>query len=72
MFLDYASQAGSFAEVHSQICVCDDVLAQMETLLSGFQVNLGSISNEIRHLQEESTTLSVKLANRQAVRFVVF
>jgi len=39
----------------------------METLLSGFQTNLGAISSEIRYLQEESTTLSVKLANRQAV-----
>ena len=36
-------------------------------MLSGFQGHLGSISAEIRQLQEESTALSVKLANRQAV-----
>jgi hypothetical protein len=46
--LDYVSQADNFAEVYSQIKVCDDILEQMETLLSGFQSNLGSISSEIR------------------------
>jgi hypothetical protein len=65
--LDYAAEAESFAEVHSQIRTCDSILAQMEKLLSGFQGNLGAISNEIRHLQEESSALSIKLANRQAV-----
>ena len=65
--LDYASQADNFAEVHAQIRTCDSILEQMETLLSGFQTNLGAISSEIRYLQEESTTLSVKLSNRQAV-----
>ncbi len=64
---DYAEAAESFAEVHSQIRACDAVLEQMESLLSGFQGHLGTISSEIRHLQEESTALSVKLANRQAV-----
>jgi hypothetical protein len=64
---DYAGQAEEFAAVHGQIRDCDAILEQMERTLSGFQGHLGSISSEIRHLQEESTALSVKLANRQAV-----
>ncbi len=64
---DYAAQAAAFAEAHAQIRSCDAVLAQMEALLGGFQTHLGAISAEIRHLQEESSALSVKLANRQAV-----
>jgi hypothetical protein len=39
--------------VHAQIKACDAVLEGMETVLSGFQKNLGSISNAIRHLQDE-------------------
>jgi hypothetical protein len=68
---DYAAEAPSYARVHAQIRACDSVLAQMESLLGAFQSSLGSISSEIRHLQEESSALSVKLSNRQAVSTLV-
>ncbi len=41
---DYMLQANSFADVHAQIKACDAILEGMETVLSGFQSNLGSIS----------------------------
>ena len=42
------------------------MLAGMEEALGGFQSNLGAISTEIRSLQEQSVSLSVKLKNRKA------
>lgn len=46
---------------------CDRVLGRMEEMLQGFQADLGEISSEIRHLQEDSMSMSVKLKNRRAV-----
>uniref|UniRef100_A0A1D1YHQ3 Vacuolar protein sorting-associated protein 52 n=2 Tax=Anthurium amnicola TaxID=1678845 RepID=A0A1D1YHQ3_9ARAE len=37
----------------------------METLLSGFQVEIGSISSEIKSLQEKSMDMGLKLKNRK-------
>lgn len=60
-------QANSFADIHAQIRACDVTLERMETVLGGFQKNLGSISTAIRTLQDESSAMSLKLQNRQAV-----
>lgn len=46
---------------------CDRVLGRMEEMLHGFQADLGEISSEIKHLQEDSLTMSIKLKNRRAV-----
>lgn len=46
---------------------CDRVLGRMEEMLHGFQADLGEISSEIKHLQEASISMSVKLKNRRAV-----
>lgn len=43
-------------------------LQRMETMLLGFQSDLGSISTEILCLQKKSIDMSQKLQNRQAVR----
>lgn len=45
---------------------CDAVLARMQDLLLGFQSDLGGISEEIKHLQDESLSMSVRLKNRKA------
>lgn len=58
-------QSPYLADLHDQIQVCDDILANMETLLGGFQSNLGSIGSEIQVLQEKSLSLSTKLRNRK-------
>jgi len=49
-----------------QIETCDGILAGMEEMLGRFQGDLGNISTEIRSLQEQSQSMSVKLKNRKA------
>lgn len=41
---------------------------RMENMLKSFQNDLGSISNEILSLQQQSVDMNLKLKNRQAVR----
>ena len=48
-----------------QIKSCDEILASMEDMLGRFQGDLGNISTEIRSLQEQSQSMSVKLRNRK-------
>ena len=45
---------------------CDAVLARMQLLLLGFQDDLGGISEEIKHLQDESLSMGIRLKNRRA------
>lgn len=40
----------------------------MESMLLGFQTDLGSISEEILSLQKKSITMSQQLTNRQLIR----
>ena len=40
----------------------------MESMLQTFQSDLGSISSEIVHLQQQSVDMNLRLKNRQAVR----
>jgi hypothetical protein len=51
-----------------QIKECDDILAGMEGMLGKFTSDLGNISSEIRALQEQSTSMSVRLRNRRTVQ----
>ncbi len=46
---------------------CDNVLARMEEMLHGFQADLGEISSEIKHLQDDSLSMSIRLKNRRSV-----
>jgi len=64
---DYIKESDSIAALFEQIQGCENVLNQMQSLLQGFQDNLGGISDEIRSLQEESLALSVKMQNRKNV-----
>ena len=52
--------------VCAQISSCDAILATMEEMLGKFQADLGNISSEIRALQEQSQSMSVRLRNRKA------
>lgn len=48
--------------------MCDEILANMETMLCTFQEDLGQLSAEIETLQEQSLTMNVKLSNRKQVQ----
>ncbi|RCV42396.1 hypothetical protein SETIT_9G213400v2 [Setaria italica] len=64
---DYIEDNDSLALLHDQIHECDIILSQIGSILSGFQVHIGSISSEIRSLQVKSLDISVKLKNRKLV-----
>eukprot|EP00958_Prasinococcus_capsulatus_P017996 scaffold2075_cov444-Prasinococcus_capsulatus_cf.AAC.4 len=63
---DYVQEGDNLLALHDQVRNCDAILESMEKLLGGFQSDLGNISSEIRLLQEQSLTMSVKLRNRKA------
>ena len=54
--------------LHLQIKDCDGILVAMEGMLGKFQSDLGNVSAEIRSLQEQSSSMSVRLKNRRTVQ----
>ncbi|XAR55594.1 hypothetical protein NMG60_11035706 [Bertholletia excelsa] len=62
---DYIKESDNLVSLHDQIHDCDSILSQMETLLSGFQAEIGSISSDIKILQEKSMDMGLKLKNRK-------
>lgn len=62
---DYIKESDNLVLLHDQIRDCDNILSQMETLLGGFQAEIGSISSEIKSLQETSMDMGLKLKNRK-------
>ncbi|XP_062110988.1 vacuolar protein sorting-associated protein 52 A isoform X1 [Humulus lupulus] len=62
---DYIQESDNLVSLHDQIRDCDNILSQMETLLSGFQAEIGSISSDIKILQEKSMDMGLKLKNRK-------
>lgn len=50
---------------------CDAVLAKMQEMLFGFQKDLGEISDDIRHLQDESHSMNIKLKNRRSTEDLI-
>eukprot|EP00854_Cymbomonas_tetramitiformis_P024046 gene24046-29182_t len=63
---DYIAASDNLVSLHEQIKTCDGILEDMEDLLGGFQGDLGNISTEIKTLQEQSLSMSIKLRNRKA------
>ncbi|KAG2540070.1 vacuolar protein sorting-associated protein 52 A-like isoform X1 [Panicum virgatum] len=63
---DYIKESENLVLLHDQIRDCDNILSQMETVLTGFQTEIGSISSEIKVLQEKSMDMGLKLKNRKA------
>lgn len=64
---EYVAQSGEVVDLHNQMQSCDAILKRMQEMLLGFQADLVGISDEIKHLQEESLSMNVKLRNRRAV-----
>ncbi len=64
--VQYLENADNVSDLHKQIEECDSVLARMQDMLMGFQADLGGISEEIRHLQDESLSMNIRLKNRRA------
>ncbi|KAK9822680.1 hypothetical protein WJX81_008329 [Elliptochloris bilobata] len=63
---DYLAESANLVMLHEQISSCDCILGTMEETLGKFQNDLGNISSEIRALQEQSQSMSVRLRNRKA------
>ncbi|KAL3830370.1 hypothetical protein ACJIZ3_019172 [Penstemon smallii] len=63
---DYIKESDNLVSLHDQIHDCDTILSQMEMLLTGFQAEIGSISSDIKILQEKSMDMGLKLKNRKA------
>ncbi|KAI8615484.1 Sac2 family-domain-containing protein [Chytriomyces sp. MP71] len=61
---DYVAKSSLLRDLEKQIKDCDFMLASMVSLLEGFQLDLNTISAEIRDLQEKSNIMSLKLKNR--------
>ena len=68
---DYVAESENLEALSRDIDGCDAVLGGMEATLEAFQNNLGSISQEIRSLQEQSVELSHKLTNRKAAEEIL-
>lgn len=62
------SQAKQLVSLYRDIHSCDSILEKMESLLNGFQSDLGQLSVEIKTLQDQSCTMGVKLKNRLTVK----
>lgn len=62
---DYIKESDNLVSLHDQIRDCDIILSQMENLLGGFQDEIGSISSDIKILQEKSMDMGMKLKNRK-------
>ncbi|TKR81701.1 hypothetical protein L596_015532 [Steinernema carpocapsae] len=65
---DCIQQADKLVDLHGQITKCDEVFERLEGMLSGFLVELGSISSDMKRLQEQSVDINQQLQNRQQVR----
>lgn len=48
---DYIAEAENLADLHRQIAECDGVLENIESILTGFQTDLNSVTADIRVLQ---------------------
>jgi hypothetical protein len=64
---DYVGQVENLAKLNKEINACDKVLHKMQTMLQGFQQDLGGISEDIKHLQDNSLVMNRKLRNRRSL-----
>jgi hypothetical protein len=64
---DYMDRVEDVALLNEEIDVCDTTLERMQQMLQTFQSRLGGISDDIKHLQDDSLSMNVKLRNRRAV-----
>lgn len=64
---EYEMEKDKFQDLHRSIKACDEVLKSVESYLSAFQTDLGTVSGEIESLQNRSMSLNRQLDNRKAV-----
>ncbi|CAA7052315.1 unnamed protein product [Microthlaspi erraticum] len=64
---DYIKESNDLVSLQGQIHDCDNMLSQMETLISGFQKEFGAISSGIQILQETSMDMGLRVKNRRVV-----
>ena len=64
---DYMEQVDDVALLNDDIDICDTTLERMQQMLQTFQSRLGGISDDIKHLQDDSLSMNIKLKNRRAV-----
>mmetsp|Transcript_8188 Transcript_8188/g.15453 ORF Transcript_8188/g.15453 Transcript_8188/m.15453 type:complete len:728 (+) Transcript_8188:155-2338(+) len=67
----YIENSADVGELKDQMEACDTVLARMQEMLLGFQADLGGISEEIKHLQDESLSMNIRLKNRRAAEDLI-
>jgi predicted translin family RNA/ssDNA-binding protein len=60
----YIKESENIAKLHNQIGTCDNILENMESMLTNFQQVLNNISSEITILQKKSVNMSQQLTNR--------
>ncbi|KAH7698689.1 vacuolar protein sorting-associated protein 52, partial [Aphelenchoides avenae] len=65
---DCIEQADNLADLHEKIVECDRVYEGLEGKLTEFLAELGSISTDMKRLQEQSIVINQQLHNRQRVR----
>ena len=58
---DYIAESDNLVALHQHIQTCDGILQTMETLLGGFQADLGSISTEVAPQPPHRSTPPVAL-----------
>ena len=68
----YIKEAENIAKLHNQIGTCDDILENMESMLTNFQKVLNNISSEITILQKKSVSMSQQLTNRYYLIKVIY
>lgn len=68
----YIEESSNIAQLHQQIASADNVLENMESMLTNFQKVLNNISSEITILQKKSVSMAVQLNNRQSVRATLY
>nr|CDJ83703.1 Vps52 Sac2 domain containing protein [Haemonchus contortus] len=60
--------ADKLTDLYNQILACDQVFERLEKMLLGFQGDLGTISEDMKRLQDQSISINQELENRQKVR----
>jgi vacuolar protein sorting-associated protein 52 len=65
LIIQHVKNNPQVVDLHKQMQECDAVLVRMQDMLQGFQGDLGGISEEIKHLQDESLSMNIKLKNRR-------
>ncbi|KAI6173973.1 Vacuolar protein sorting-associated protein 52-like protein [Aphelenchoides besseyi] len=64
---DCVKRAEELSELHDQLKECDNVFGSLESMLTSFLDELGTISVDMKRLQNESVEINQQLHNRQKV-----